>query len=289
MFNLEEIYSVSDYIKLCKNTIEKNIPQCFVQGEISNLSKPSSGHWYFTLKDKNGQVRCAFFRLNQRKIKFKLKSIYKYHLSETEISNCCEEITKVINKFNKNRNKEYSLDVINKILEEIDMIASNRLYDFIDAKVEEEIVDGNKLNLNFIVSDSKKYYVERINILGNYSTIEEVIRNKLIVDEGDPLNNLLFNKSINEIKSLNIFKTVNSQIKDGSNDNLKILDITVEEQPTGEIALSAGFGTNGVATGGGINERNFLGKGINLNTNLEITEETLKAVSYTHLTLPTKA
>ena len=70
MFNIEEIYSVSDYINLCKNTIEKNIPQCFVQGEISNLSKPSSGHWYFTLKDKNSQVRCAFFRLNQRKIKF---------------------------------------------------------------------------------------------------------------------------------------------------------------------------------------------------------------------------
>ena len=70
MFNIEEIYSVSDYIKLCKNAIEKSIPQCFVQGEISNLSKPSSGHWYFTLKDENGQVRCAFFRLNQKKIKF---------------------------------------------------------------------------------------------------------------------------------------------------------------------------------------------------------------------------
>ena len=70
MFNIEEIYTVSNYIRLCKNSIDKNIPQCFVQGEISNLSKPSSGHWYFTLKDKNGQVRCAFFRLNQRKIKF---------------------------------------------------------------------------------------------------------------------------------------------------------------------------------------------------------------------------
>ncbi len=70
MFNIDEIYSVSDYIKLCKNAIEKNIPQCFVQGEISNLSLPSSGHWYFSLKDKNSQVRCAFFRLNQRKIKF---------------------------------------------------------------------------------------------------------------------------------------------------------------------------------------------------------------------------
>ena len=70
MFNIDEIYSVSDYIKLCKSVIEKNIPQCFVQGEISNLSMPSSGHWYFSLKDKNSQVRCAFFRLNQRKIKF---------------------------------------------------------------------------------------------------------------------------------------------------------------------------------------------------------------------------
>ncbi|MFL2901484.1 MAG: outer membrane protein assembly factor BamA [Candidatus Pelagibacter sp.] len=187
-----------------------------------------------------------------------------------------EDFTNIDKIFEKNLNENYSLRFINNILEEIENIASNRLYDFIDAKVEEEIVDGNKLNLKFIVSDSKKYYVERINILGNYSTIEEVIRNKLIVDEGDPLNNLLFNKSINEIRSLNIFKTVNSQIKDGSNDNLKILDITVEEQPTGEISLSAGVGTNGVATGGGINERNFLGKGINLNTNLEITEETLK-------------
>ena len=70
MFNIDEIYSVSDYIKLCKNAIEKNIPQCFVEGEISNLSMPSSGHWYFSLKDKDSQVRCAFFRLNQRKIKF---------------------------------------------------------------------------------------------------------------------------------------------------------------------------------------------------------------------------
>ena len=70
MFNIDEIYSVSHFVRLCKNSIEKNIPQSFVQGEISNLSKPSSGHWYFSLKDENSQTRCAFFRLNQRKIKF---------------------------------------------------------------------------------------------------------------------------------------------------------------------------------------------------------------------------
>jgi len=182
-----------------------------------------------------------------------------------------------INKiFEKNINQNYSLNLINNILDEIEKIASSRLYDFIDAKVDEEVINGNKLNLNFIVSDSKKYYVERVNILGNYSTIEEVIRNKLIVDEGDPLNNLLFNKSINDIRSLRIFKTVESNIKDGSNENLKIVDITVEEQPTGEISLAAGVGTQGLTTGGGINEKNFLGKGINLDANLELSEDTLK-------------
>ena len=70
MFNIDEIYSVSHFVRLCKNSIEKHIPQSFIQGEISNLSKPSSGHWYFSLKDENSQIRCAFFRLNQRKIKF---------------------------------------------------------------------------------------------------------------------------------------------------------------------------------------------------------------------------
>ncbi len=70
MFNLDEVYSVSDFLNLCRNSVEQNIPHCWVQGEISNLSQPSSGHWYFSLKDSKGQIRCAFFRLNQRKIQF---------------------------------------------------------------------------------------------------------------------------------------------------------------------------------------------------------------------------
>ncbi len=184
-----------------------------------------------------------------------------------------ENINKI---FKKNVNENYSMEVVNNILSEIEKVAANRLYDFIDAKVEESITDDNKLNLKFILSDSKKYYVERINILGNYTTIEEVIRNRLIVDEGDPLNNLLFNKSINEIRSLRIFKEVKTNITEGSNENQKIIDIIVEEQPTGEISLAAGVGTNGFTTGGGIREKNFLGKGINLDTNFELSEDSLK-------------
>ena len=178
--------------------------------------------------------------------------------------------------FNKLEGKNYSLDNISLILSEIDQIASLRLYDFITANVKETITDQNKINFEFEIIDSEKFYVERINILGNFQTIEEVIRNRLIVDEGDPLNELLFTKSLDRIKSLGIFKNVKANISDGSTANLKTIDITVEEQPTGEITLAAGVGTSGSTIGGGITEKNFLGKGINLQTNLEVSEEKIK-------------
>ena len=184
---------------------------------------------------------------------------------------------KKINKiFKKLSNEKYSLSKINLILSEIDRIASQRLYDFIDAEVQESILDENKIDFNFKIVDSEKFYIERINILGNFNTIEEVIRNQLIVDEGDPLNQLLYNKSLDNIKSLGIFKSVDSEIQKGSSENLKVVNLTVEEKPTGEISLGAGVGTAGSTIGGGIKEKNFLGKGINLDTNLELSEETIK-------------
>ena len=200
------------------------------------------------------------------------------------------------NQLKKLKGEKFSIDDFNKILVDIEKIASTRLYDFIDAKVEEQIVDNNKIDFKFNVVDSTSYYVEEINILGNYNTIEEVIRNKLIVDEGDPLNNILYNKSLDNLRSLRIFKKVQGKIKDGSDQKLKKIDIVVEEMPTGEISLAAGVGTSGSSIGGGIREKNFLGKGINLATNLEISEDSIKGqfiyskpnFAYTDNTLSTR-
>ena len=63
----------------------------------------------------------------------------------------------------------------------------------------EEIIDENKINIDFYLDDIEKSYVERINIFGNFITEEKVSEN-IIVDEGDPFNKILFNKSINNIK-----------------------------------------------------------------------------------------
>ena len=187
-----------------------------------------------------------------------------------------KDFQKLNDLFVELKDTRYSLDNLNRILTQIEKIASERLYDFINVDVEEKIVNKNKINLLFKIKDSEKFYIERINVLGNFQTVESVIRNRLIIDEGDPLNKLLFNKNMENIKALRIFKNVTSEIKDGTNQNLKIIDLVVEEQPTGEIMLAAGAGTNGLTIGGGIKEKNFLGKGITLNTDIELTEETLR-------------
>jgi outer membrane protein insertion porin family len=178
------------------------------------------------------------------------------------------------NLFKKIKSQPYSINTISKILDEIDQISSLNQYQFIKATVNENIV-SDKINLTFKIQETEKFYVKKINIYGNSVTEENVIRNQLEIDEGDPFNEILANKSLNNLKSLNFFKSVSQDIIDVDL-NTKILDIFVEEKPTGEIAASAGVGTTGNTIGFGIKENNFLGKGLSLDSNFLISSESFK-------------
>ena len=186
--------------------------------------------------------------------------------------------TKIQKRLNKSKGEFYSYKVLENILSEIEKIAFNENYEFVDATIDETIFQKNKINTVINLSESSKLYVKKINITGNSITIEDVLRNELIVDEGDPLNNILLKKSINNIRSLNIFKKVNTSIEDTANNSEKIINIDVIEKATGEISAGAGAGTSGVSTMFGINENNFLGKGIRLNSNLSIGSEQVKGL-----------
>ena len=182
---------------------------------------------------------------------------------------------KIKKLFNKIKGTPYSINMIDKILDEIDLISSIEQYQFINATVVENLIE-NKLNLEFKILETEKFYVQKINIYGNNITSENVIRNKFEVDEGDPFNEILVNKSINNLKSLNYFKKVNSNIIEDKNNKTKIINVTVEEKPTGELSATAGFGTDGSSIGFGIKENNFLGNGIKFDSNFLVSSETLK-------------
>ena len=177
--------------------------------------------------------------------------------------------------FKKIKGKPYSINAIDKIIDEIDLITTLEQYKFIKANVVETI-DQNFINLEFTIEENDKFYVDKINIYGNTVTSENVIRNQLILDEGDPYNEILINKSLNNLKSLNFFKSVNSKIVDNDYNKTKSINIYLEEKPTGEIYANAGAGTSGGSFGFGVKENNFLGNGIGLDTNFEISSNTFK-------------
>ncbi len=174
------------------------------------------------------------------------------------------------------KNQKYSFSKISKIVKAIDKISLSREYDFISATISEIKVNEDQINIKFTVTETEKLYIEKINIFGNNITQENVVRNLLEVDEGDPFNELLHAKSLNNIKSLNIFKSVDSELLDGSTQSSKIINITVEEKPTGEISLGAGVGTDGGTVGFSVSENNFLGKGIQLSTALRISGDSVR-------------
>ena len=177
--------------------------------------------------------------------------------------------------FKKLENEPYSINRIENIVEKIETITTNEQYESIKASINEKIV-SNKININFKIEETEKFYIERINIFGNNITRESVIRNQIEIDEGDPFNQILYAKSLNNIKALNFFESVNGEIIDGNEFNTKIINIEINEKATGEIFAGVGTGTDGSNFSFGIKENNYLGRGVKVDSNLNVSEEKLK-------------
>ena len=169
----------------------------------------------------------------------------------------------------------YSPFKIKKMLDSLDKIIEENNIQFVEHNVE-ELIEGNEIAIKLNIFEGEKLLVERINIIGNEVTNEDVIRGEVILDEGDPFTKIGLDKSIANIKSRNIFRNVVSNVKSGPEDNLKIIDISVEEMPTGEISAGAGVGTNGGSLAFQVSENNWLGEGKKVNFSLDTDEESLQ-------------
>ena len=169
----------------------------------------------------------------------------------------------------------YSPFKIQKILTKIDRIVDQNELQFVQHTVR-ETVDENSIDIVFNIFEGPKIQIERVNIFGNTVTSDSVIRSELQLDEGDPYSKIKLNQSISELKARNIFKTVKEKIVDGSQRDLKVLEITVEEKPTGEIAAGAGVGTEGTSFSFTVKENNYLGKGLMVDSSVSVSEETLR-------------
>ena len=246
-----------------------------VKTDTFKLNKFYKNRGYFDVKIKS--TTAVINDKNQFELIFNIDSGEKYFFNEFKIiqnSNYNEDNFSYFNKRLEDlKGKKYSNKILENLIDEINNFILLNDFVFVNANYQ-EVKKENKIDVIIKFDDLDKQYVERINVLGNFITDEKVIRNNLIIDEGDPYNDILFNKSIQTIKAMNIFKNVD--YKSSENNQNKIIDIIVEEKATGELFAGAGTGTTGSSISAGIKENNYLGLGIKLDTNLVFSDESIK-------------
>ena len=251
----------------------------YLNESIINFDKKLLKNFYLNKGYFDVDINSSFAKLidsNEFELIFNIEANEKFYFdnltldlpTDFEMSNF-ESLNKT---FQKLKNQPYSINAVKDILSELDQIAIDEQFETIKSTVIENI-NLNKINLTFKIEETEKFFVEKINIFGNNITRENVIRNQFLLDEGDPYNEILANKTVNEIKSLNFFRNVSSEILEGDMEKTKIINITVEEKPTGEIMAGAGFGTSGELIEFGIKENNYLGKGLAVETNLSLSTD----------------
>ena len=227
------------------------------------------------------QIESAFATVNNNNfsLTFVINSGNKYNFSQPDLKvnstifkeNDILELKKIAN--NITENKIYSPIIVSKLYKSIADYLERNKYSNFEIKIDELKTVEKKISIVVQLNESKKFLINRINIYGNNITEEVVIRNQLKISEGDYFEPFKLKKSIDNIKSTGLFKDFTYKIEDSGKKDYKNLVISVKEQPTGSISAGAGYGTNGALIQTSINEKNFLGKGINLNASITASQD----------------
>jgi outer membrane protein insertion porin family len=231
------------------------------------------------------QIESAFANAdknNNFSLTFSINSGAKYQFGEFEIKtngssykeNDLNQIKSTLSKLLKNQ--IYSSVTINKVNKELVNYLESQKYNNFEVNIKESKKNNDFINILVELNDVQKNIINKINIQGNTITEEKTIRDNILVSEGDYLNQAKVKKSIDNIKSKQLFSKVEYKLEDSDKKNFKDLNLFVKEQPTGSIGAGIGYGTNGGSFEASVNERNFLGKGINLNFTGRLSTETVK-------------
>lgn len=154
-------------------------------------------------------------------------------------------------------------DAIEDTIDTLTYAAGIAGYAFVDVTPRlERDTETNKVNVTFALDEGPRVYVERINIVGNTSTLDRVIRRELRVAEGDAFNRVLLDRSRNRVRALGFFKEVEITETPGSKPDRTIVEIAVEEQATGQLSFAAGFSSvDSFLIDASVEQRNLRGRG----------------------------
>ena len=157
----------------------------------------------------------------------------------------------------------YNGEAVEKTVEDMTIELARRGYPFGQVRPRgDRNPSARTIGVLFVVDEGTRAYIERINIRGNYRTRDYVIRREFDINEGDPYNRALVDRAERRIKNLSYFKNVKITNEPGSAPDRVVINVDVEEQPTGDFSVQGGYSTaNGWLAEVSVSERNLLGTG----------------------------
>ena len=231
------------------------------------------------------QIESAFVNVdnnNDFTLTFSINAGNKYKFGNFEIKNIAaqfkdQDINEVKTISDKLlRNEIYSTDIVRKLHKKIESHLESKRYSNFEINIQELKKNDDMVDVILQLNDSKKVLINKINIQGNTITEEKVIRDSLVLAEGDYLNSIKVKRSIDNVKARQLFSKVDYKIEDSEKKDFKDFNLFVKEQPTGSISAGVGYSSNGGLFEASINERNFLGQGINLNATGTLASEEIR-------------
>ena len=157
----------------------------------------------------------------------------------------------------------YNADLVERSVESMTIAAAKNGYAFASVRPRgDRNFEAKTINLVFVVEEGARAYIERINVRGNTRTRDYVIRREFDLSEGDAYNRALIDRAERRLKNLNYFKAVKITNEPGSAPDRVVVNVDVEEQPTGEFSVSGGYSTaDGLIGEVSVADRNLMGRG----------------------------
>ena len=198
-------------------------------------------------------------------INYTIKEGQQYNFSEINFDISDVNINKnSLTKLNRIKNgSSFDQRRISKLVEEVDIYLTKNGFNFIEPI---PIINRNDteliMDVEIQLKKTKKIFVERIEVEGNSTTLDEVIRLKFDFAEGDPFNRRKILKAVDKIRGLGFFSNVETNTREGSSPEKVIIEVKLTEKATGSLGVGAGYNSSdGSVFTFNVNERNFLGKG----------------------------
>jgi len=156
----------------------------------------------------------------------------------------------------------YDAREVERTIEDLSLAAAGKGFAFAEVRPRGEQAEGRRINVTYAIDQGPRVFVERINIFGNTRTREYVIRREFDIAEGDAFNQSLLTRAERRIRGLGIFSNVKIDRARGSAPDRVVINVNVEEQPTGDVSFGVGADLSGsFLTTAALTERNFLGRG----------------------------